>query len=274
MLQSPATVAHGAKPLLRWAGSKRWLLPVIHGRYYSSSATTFYEPFAGSAAAFLTLDDSPHGIINDVIPEIINMYNAVRDSPDDVHEALSQWSPSETEYYRVRALKNLTPTEAAARTLYLNRQCFNGLYRTNRSGEFNVPYGRPKSDSMPTLDELKRAATRLNSATIECGDFQNAIRDADSSSFIFFDPPYTQEATTRRFYQYNHQTFTWKEQRRLRDVCATLRQREIPFIVTLPDSEDYRALYEGFKYESYSRYSSISGAVARRRQISELVISS
>ncbi len=176
--------------MLRWPGSKRPLLSQLLSRI-DWKHNRYFEPFAGSACLFFAAKPSM-AVLGDLNRELIETYMAVRDHPRLVSRAMRQWPIAKGPYYRVRALsaENLTRIDRAARFIYLNRLCFNGVYRTNRRGEFNVPYGT-NTGRLPTEAHLYRCSVALRSAELRAGDFESTVADAGPGDVIYLDPPYT-----------------------------------------------------------------------------------
>lgn len=178
-----------AKPLLRWAGSKRQFLPELMRRS-PCSFNTYIEPFAGSATLYYALKPR-HAVLGDVNDALINFYVQLRTYPVELHRLTSSLSQDLQTYLDCRARFNTecTPLDRAALFWYLNRTCFNGLFRTNRAGQFNVPIGR-KLGSFPSLDETMVAAREISRSHIICADFDETIDLADAGDFLYIDPPY------------------------------------------------------------------------------------
>lgn len=197
-----------ARPLLKWAGGKTQLLgeiipkmPKTYGRYI--------EPFFGGGAVFFAVRPA-HGVIADSNPELVNLYRSVASDVDDVMAQLRRYKNTEKVFYAVRALDRtkLSNVEAAARTIFLNRTCFNGLYRVNKSGQFNVPFGRYKNPKIMDEEALKAASAILSNTTIICGDYKTVLREnAQPGDFIFLDPPYLPVSEYSDFKRYTKEQF-------------------------------------------------------------------
>ncbi|MFC4525088.1 Dam family site-specific DNA-(adenine-N6)-methyltransferase [Dyella halodurans] len=177
------------RPLLRWAGSKRQFLPELV-RQSPKSFAAYVEPFAGSASLFFALTPR-EAVLGDVNTELMNFYVQLRASPSELHAAASTYSQEAADYskYRQRFNSPCDPLEKAALFWYLNRTCFNGLYRTNQAGEFNVPIGR-KLSLFPSLQQVWECAEVMSTAHLVCGDFAETIDLADRGDFLYIDPPY------------------------------------------------------------------------------------
>lgn len=197
-----------AKPLLKWAGGKTQLLgeiipkmPKKYGRYI--------ESFFGGGAIFFAARPM-NGIIADSNPELVNLYRTVAADVDEVIAKLRRFENTEDVFYAVRALDrtNLSNVDAAARTIFLNRTCFNGLYRVNKTGQFNVPFGRYKNPKIIDENSLHAASVLLGNTTIICGDYKNVLQDnAQSGDFIFLDPPYLPISAYADFKRYTKEQF-------------------------------------------------------------------
>lgn len=260
-------------PFLKWAGGKRWLvtpeflanLPP-HNRYI--------EPFLGGGASFFALgpDDA---LICDVNPELITAYEVVRDSPKDLYNVLVEFQESHSSelYYKIRGEIPDDKVRKAARTLYLNRTCWNGLYRLNKKGEFNVPIGTKTQIVLPT-DNFLMASEMISRAELLCCDFEVAVDMAGDGDFIFVDPPYTVKHNMNGFVKYNESIFSWDDQVRLKDALVRASERGARYVLTNADHESVRHLYCDIGvHKSVKRRSVISGRVHGRASVTELVIS-
>ena len=196
------------RPLLKWAGGKTQLLgnilPKIPKKY-----GRFIEPFFGGGAVFFAVRPE-NGIIADSNPELVNLYRSVATDVNGVIDQLRSYENTEEVFYSVRSLDRakLSNIEAAARTIFLNRTCFNGLYRVNKSGQFNVPFGRYKNPKIIDEDALRAASLLLNRTTIICGDYKTVLKEnAQAGDFIFLDPPYLPVSEYADFKRYTKEQF-------------------------------------------------------------------
>ena len=259
------------KPFLRWAGSKRQLLERLV-RYWPGGHTRYVEPFAGSACLFFELEPSS-ALIGDINADLISTYRTVREHPSEVYDSMVQWRNDKTEYYRVRELdsSSLSAVERAARFIYLNKYCFNGLYRTNGRGDFNVPYGGEKSSALPDVNMLTSAANLLSHADLVCDDFEDIMSDVMAGDFVYLDPPFV--ITDRRaFTEYSSQPFEASDLARLRAAIDCVDRLGATFLLSYADSEEGRVLAAG--YESTIAYAkrSIAGRSDRRRTEKEIIV--
>lgn len=254
------------KPIVKWAGGKRQLLEQLSP--YIPSSRLYVEPFVGGGAVWLHAHPQ-HAIINDSNPELINVYKVVRDSPDELvallreHEAAN----SSKHFYEVRAwdrgpsvFAKLSSVERAARIIYLNKTCYNGLYRVNSAGQFNVPYGRYKHPTIVNEPDIRALSAYLrgNDIDIRCGDYANVLKNLPNDAYVYLDPPYVPVSETASFTDYTAHGFDYKEQVRLRDWCIQLRAKGISFIESNSDMPAVRELYKDFIIRTVSARRSIN----------------
>ncbi len=205
-----------ARPVLKWAGGKSQLLPILTP-LVPKSYGKYIEPFVGGGALFFNLAPAS-AVVADTNPELVNLYLCLSGQASEVSIALRQFPVSSDDFYRIRSLdwRCLAPVEAAARTIYLNRLCFNGLYRVNRKGEFNVPYGRHINPNFPTEDSLRISGQVLAKAQIVEADFEVSLKThASQGDFIFLDPPYIPISRYSDFKRYNAKQFGNDEHEKL-----------------------------------------------------------
>ena len=239
-----------AKPILKWAGGKTQMLgelmprvPKTYGRYI--------EPFFGGGALFFSLKPD-NAIIADSNPELINMYLQVAHHVDDVIECLQKYENTSEMFYEVRSLdwQTLPKAEAAARTIYLNKTCFNGLYRVNRSGQFNTPFGKYKNPKICDIDALRLASEALRKADILCGDYILVLEHyAQPGDFVFLDPPYLPISENSDFKRYTKEQFYEDDHVELAKMIGTLHDRGCYVILTNSNHPLVHQLYEQYKIE-------------------------
>ncbi|CAN7353640.1 DNA adenine methylase [Polaromonas sp. LjRoot131] len=259
-------------PFLKWAGGKRWLSSkVVHA--VAPVAGRYIEPFLGSGAVFFALEPKK-AILSDTNEELISSYAAVRNDPYQVLSLLKEHQRlhSVEYYYQIRAYKPRNEYRKAARFIYLNRTCWNGLYRVNLNGTFNVPIGT-KSTVLLQTDDWETTAATLKSATLLCQDFEKSIDAAKAGDVVFADPPYTVKHNLNGFIKYNNALFSWDDQIRLRDALRRAKQRGARVVATNACHQSVRELYsEGFDVISLSRASVLAGASIHRGKYEELFI--
>lgn len=259
-------------PFLKWAGGKRWLADRIV-ELASPILGRYIEPFLGGGAVYFALRPAT-ALLSDVNAELINAYSAIKDAPDRVRSLLitHQSSHSKDYYYRIRAYRPRCAYRKAARFIYLNRTCWNGLYRVNLKGQFNVPIGT-KSGVLMATDDWPALAALLSSAKLVCGDFQDSIAQATDGDLVFADPPYTVKHNLNGFIKYNDSLFSWSDQVRLRDAVIAAKRRGARVIVTNANHESIRDLYGNhFDFEIVARASVLAGSPTHRGQYEELLI--
>lgn len=262
-----------ATPFLRWAGAKRAMVPNLL-RAVPAEYNRYVEPFLGSGALFFALEPK-RAVLNDSLAPLVETYLAVRDDPAAVHAHVSEWRVDKESYYEVRSQSPKDRAARAARFIYLNKTCWNGLYRVNLRGEFNVPFGRPKSSnivSQQTLEACSAALKRCES--VGTGDFEQVLADCTPGDLVFLDPPYVTGHNNNGFIEYNEKLFTWNDQCRLAREVRRLRNLGAHVIVTNADHDAIRELYDGFELTSLTRHSTLAGDSSHRRKVSELVITS
>lgn len=230
------------------------------------------EPFAGSACLFFSLRPR-RAILSDINDELINTYREVKQRPEEVIGWLSQLEPNKDVYYRVRAINpsELSSPRRAARFIYLNRLCFNGLYRTNKKGEFNVPFGGYKCGPIPSADSLRLTALFLRRARLISGSFDRTLERIKAGDFVYLDPPYC-ISSRRVFNEYSHFSFGFEQLARLRQHLDRLDRMGIPFLVSYGKSREGQELANGFRYREIVVQRQIAGFSAKRRKNRELLI--
>lgn len=242
------------------------LFSPVHGRYI--------EPFLGSAAAFFHLAPK-RALLSDLNTRLINCYSAVRDYPSAIERHLRAYQKRHSKrfYYRERGREYRSRSaKAAAQLIYLNRVCWNGLYRVNLKGEFNVPLGT-KTNVWLEADDFYGTSALLAKVKLSACDFERSIDLARDGDFIFADPPYTTQHNLNGFVKYNENLFQWRDQERLANALKRAKGRGAKFLVSNADHESIVALYKGFsRIERLERPSVIGGRHAKRGTTTELVI--
>ncbi len=270
--QVELTEQNGCPPFLRWAGSKRLLLPHLKP-FWTSRHKRYIEPFAGSACVFFAINP-PKAILGDLNPELIATYREVKYRIPAVLTELRRLRPqNKKEYLRLRALETSTlgPSVRAARFIYLNRFCFNGIYRTNLAGKFNVPYSGDRCGALPENAIFADCSRRLRSARFIRGDFEKVLKHATRGDLVYMDPPYAVRAH-RVFREYHPDAFTYDDITRLRRWMEQLDRKGIDFVVSYAESDEADILKKGFSYKAISVRRHIAGFAAHRRVSSELLI--
>lgn len=258
------------RPFLRWAGGKRRLLPHISGLLPRKYGRLF-EPFAGSAALFFLLQ-ARSAVIGDTCAPLIASFEAVRDGVEQVLDRLDEWRVDRETFDQVKAASGGDRFDAAARFIYLNKTCWNGLYRVNGSGQFNVPYGRPKSATVVDPDNLRACSLLLQGEVdLAVADFAASVRTAGRGDLVYFDPPYVTGHNNNGFIDYNEVLFKWADQKRLAEVAKELDGRGAHVLISNADNEAVLDLFRSFQRTRVSRQSTIAGHPSARKATSEMI---
>lgn len=262
-----------SEPVLKWAGGKRQLLPEICRRL-PERIDTYYEPFVGGGAVLFELASQRRfrrAVISDKNVELVELYHVLREDVEGLIAALSALRHSESEYYRIRASKPRSPVRRAARTIYLNRTGYNGLYRVNRSGQFNVPFGRYLSPKICDPERLRAASQALGAVQIVHADFEKAVGRAKRGDAVYFDPPYVPLSPTARFAEYHSASFDEMEHRRLARVFANLVARGVPTVLSNSNTPLTRELFADHEHDFVFARRNINSNGTRRGPILELL---
>lgn len=261
-----------ASPFLKWAGGKRWLASSLR-ELAPKNYNRYIEPFLGGGAAFFSLKPKK-SILSDLNGDLINCYLAIRDHWRGVQRLLEKHHARHCHdyYYRIRDTKFRGSIQRAAQFIYLNRTCWNGLYRVNLSGQFNVPMGTKTSVVMDT-DDFEQTSNLLETCELLCCDFESTVNRAVQGDFVFVDPPYTVRHNLNGFIKYNEKLFSWADQVRLRDSLSRAIQRGVKVLATNANHTSVRGLYQDFpKRKAISRTSVLSGDATYRSKVDELII--
>lgn len=270
-----------AKPVLKWAGGKRQLLEPILSfveRAFPDRIEKYYEPFAGGAAVFFALvgrGKFERARLSDMNADLIRVYRALRDDLPAVIaelEKLRERGHSEEVYYDVRASRFRKEAARAAQLIYLNRTGYNGLYRVNRSGEFNVPFGRYKKPKILDAVRLEAAAKALQGVELEVEDFEHACKSAKRGDFVYFDPPYLPVSKTSNFAAYHALAFTLTEHERLAKTFARLTKGGVSSLLSNSDTPETRELYSAFKTKTVHATRAINSKATHRGKVPELLV--
>jgi DNA adenine methylase len=261
------------KPFLNWAGGKRWLVAHYPG-LLAVPSQRLIEPFLGSGAVFFHVQP-PSALLADSNEQLIEAYAAVRDEPEKILRALRdhQRQHGNAHYYQVRAEAPRTAVDRAAKFIYLNRTCFNGLYRVNLRGEFNVPKGTKEAVLLPD-DDFAVWAAMLGRAQLVAQDFEETLDNTGHGDFIYADPPYTVNHNVNNFVKYNERIFSWADQIRLAERLSEATNRGACVVMSNADHASVRGLYStaGWTCLTVNRHSRLAASSAHRRATTELLI--
>ncbi|MDY0253093.1 MAG: DNA adenine methylase [Tenuifilaceae bacterium] len=260
-------------PFLKWVGGKRQLLPkIVEHLPKNIRELRYFEPFIGGGAVLFHLQPE-NAVINDFNKELINVYNVVKDNLDDLIVDLKKHKNTSEYFYQIRSLDrtdeflSLSEVQRASRIIYLNKTCFNGLYRVNNAGEINAPFGRYKNPNIvnePTLKAVNKFLNK-NNISINNGDYSDILETADENSFIYLDPPYHPISENSNFTGYVQGGWDMFDQIRLREVCDTLNEKGAKFLLSNSSSPFIKDQYEKYKITTVKAIRAINsnGAVQK-----------
>ncbi len=266
------------RPFLKWAGGKTALLEVL----LSAAPREFhvyYEPFLGGGALFFALYRQGRirqAVLGDINRELIDAYRALQTDVEAVIRVLDQYPYSEAFYYTLREVDpwSLPLAERVARMIYLNKTCYNGLYRVNRAGKFNVPFGRYKNPNYKDFANLRAVARALQHARLVCASFEEVVADAQAGDFVYFDPPYHPLSRTARFTEYARGGFGREDQEKLAEVFRELASRGVWVMLSNSDTPFIRELYRDFTITRVRAPRFINSNPARRGPQTEVLVTS
>ena len=263
-----------ARPFLKWAGGKTALLPEILPRL-PKKIKTYYEPFVGGGAVFFALAAEgrfERAVLGDANQELVETYFSIKEDLDQVILRLKAHAGKHSEeyFYKVRAQRGVY---IAARMIYLNKTCFNGLYRVNKKGGFNVPFGRYSNPTICDEVNLRAVSSALAGVEVVAIDFEAAVQDAHRGDTVYFDCPYVPASDTASFTAYTKGGFGPEEQERLRDVAKRLDARGVHVLLSNSDTPFVRKLYKGFKIEEVQAPRRVNSKGSKRGNVGELLIS-
>ena len=255
---------------IRWAGGKSWLVPYVAQLAEGLDYNNYYEPFMGGASIFFSLDLPNKGYLSDINNELINAFCAVRDNPEKVIQYLKEYKTDEESYYAIRETEPKGKYQRAARFLYLNENAFNGLFRVNRNGKYNVPYGH--KNATVNYTRLLEVSKKLEGMEIVCQDFADISAKIVEGDLIFLDPPYTVSKEDTGFVGYNSTWFSLDDQRRLAKLIDHIKKVGAYYIMT---NAAHETILEIFKDKgrmvTLERNSLIGGKKAYRGKVPEYI---
>lgn len=262
-------------PFLRWAGGKRWLVPQIQALLDGQPVNNYYEPFLGGASVFLALSVGGSAHLSDLNGDLIEVYTEVRDHPREVATALGNYKNTAEDYYAARAAAPADVMERAARFIYLNHTSFNGIFRVNLRGEYNVPFGNRRSPNFPNETTLVAVSARLKSAKLASQDFEESLSAVSEGDLVFLDPPYTVAHNNNGFVKYNQHLFSFEDQKRLAAVIKSVSERGADFILTNAAHSSIAELFEPLgRRLTVTRRNVIGGTSAGRGRAEEYLFTS
>lgn len=268
-------------PFLKWVGGKRQLLPEIERLLPKRWPNLlYYEPFVGGGALLFDLQPKK-AVINDYNEELVNVYNVIRDAPDELIEDLKKHENTAAYFYEIRSadrkplFNRFTDVQRASRIIYLNKTCYNGLYRVNNAGEFNSPFGKYKNPNIVNEPVIRAVSKYLNTAEIRIthGDYASALKDISADSFVYLDPPYHPVSESSNFTGYVQGGWTERDQLRLRDVCNVLNEKGVKFLLSNSASDFIKDIYSGYRIHVVKAIRAVNSDSTKRGQVDEFLIS-
>lgn len=263
-----------ARPFVKWAGGKTSILATLR-RFVPAWYNRYYEPFVGGGAMFFDLAPTD-AVLSDSNEELIHCYTVVRDNPEELLAALEHYKISERRFYEIRAQQpsSLSAVQRAARFVYLNKTCFNGLYRVNKRGQFNSPFGHYKQATLADEERLRAASDVLQNAELRSGEFDEIILEqAKAGDFIYFDPPYHPVSEYSDFKRYTKSQFRHEDHVRLASVFKELDKRGCILLLSNSWHEEMIRLYKEFRIETVQAPRFINCKGDRRGDIREIIVS-
>lgn len=267
------------EPVLKWVGGKRQLLKDIE-IHIPRKFSTFYEPFLGGGAVLFHLQ--PHkAVVNDINEELINVYTVIRDNVEELIEDLKKHKNEAEYFYNIRELdrdkeayNRLSSIKKASRLIYLNKTCYNGLFRVNQQGEFNTPFGRYKNPNIVNEVTLRAVSNYFNKAqiTFKCTDFEESVKGIRKGSFVYFDPPYDPVSDSANFTGYDKGGFDRDEQIRLKQLCDKLNNRNVKFLLSNSATEFILDLYKDYNIAIVKAKRAINSRGDKRGEVNEVLV--
>uniref|UniRef100_UPI00404A3464 DNA adenine methylase n=1 Tax=Flavobacterium sp. TaxID=239 RepID=UPI00404A3464 len=267
-------------PFLKWVGGKRQIMPsIVENLPKNIGRLNYVEPFIGGGAVLFHLQPQ-NAIINDFNSELTNVYEVIKNNLEELIQDLKTHKNEAEYFYELRGLdrkdeyNNLTNIQKASRVIYLNKTCFNGLYRVNNAGEFNSPFGRYKNPNIvnePTLKAVNKYLNQ-NNIIIQTGDYANVLENIPENSFVYLDPPYHPISESSNFTGYVQGGWDMWDQIRLREACDNLNERGIKFLLSNSSAQLIKDQYENYTINTVKANRSINSDASNRGEIDEFLI--
>lgn len=272
VVQKNAVKQRVSQPFLKWAGGKTQLLDELLKRM-PQDYNVFFEPFIGGGALYFAVSPKT-AVIADINDDLVNVYDVVRDHPEELIEALKGYVNDKDFFYEVRAqdLHSLTPIERAARLIYLNRTCFNGLYRVNKSGQFNVPFANYKNPNIVQAERLLAASNTLSETKVFNASFEKVLVKAKAGDFIYLDPPYYPKDVYSDFKRYNKEQFYKNDHERLAELYNELSDRGCYVMLSNSDTPFTRNLYKKWRVDTVYAKRMINSDSSKRGEVTEIIV--
>ena len=268
-----------AAPVLKWVGGKRQLMSEIE-KLIPKNYGKYYEPFIGGGAVLFELQPSK-AVINDINGELINLYNVIKDDVESLINDLKKHKNDQEYFYKIRELDRkkdyydrLSNVEKASRIIYLNKTCYNGLFRVNRAGEFNTPFGKYKNPNIVDEVTLRAVNKYFNKAdiTILNGDFEESLKGIRKGAFVYLDPPYDPISDSSNFTGYNKGGFNKEEQIRLKELCDKLDKKGVKFLLSNSCTDFIKDLYKDYNINIVKAKRAINSKGNLRGEVDEVLV--
>lgn len=266
-------------PVVKWVGGKRQIMDDIN-KYIPKDFSCYYEPFLGGGAVLFEIQPKK-AVVNDLNTELINLYKVIETNVEELINELKEYKNTSDFFYEIRSLdrdkktyNNLTNIQKAARLHYLNKTCFNGLFRVNQQGEFNTPFGRYKSPDIVNEEKLRAVSRYFNKVniTFKNTDFEEAVKGIRKSAFVYFDPPYDPVSDSSNFTGYTKGGFNKEEQIRLKNLCDRLDKRGVRFLLSNSSTDFILYLYKDYNIKKVRAKRSINANARKRGEVDEILV--
>lgn len=262
---------HKTKPFLRWAGGKTWLVKHLNNFIPRNGFNNYHEPFLGGGSVFFAVSEGKKAFLSDLNSELINTYSTLKEDPEGIINTLKKFKNTKEFYYKIRKAQFSNKANLAARFIFLNQTSFNGIYRVNLKGKYNVPYGNRKKKFLEA-DKLRLVSKALKNATLRIGDFSNSIHEVKENDLIFLDPPYTVSHNHNGFIKYNQKLFSLDDQYRLSEFIDKIKDKGAHYILTNAAHKTIKEIFDkGDRLIEGKRASLIGGVNAKRGETKEYI---
>lgn len=267
------------EPVVKWAGGKRQLLSQLK-KYIPKNISSYYEPFLGGGAVLFDIQPKK-AVVNDINEELINLYTVIKDNCEELIEDLKKHENNPDYYYNIRRLDRksdvyakLSKIQRASRIHYLNKTCYNGLFRVNMAGQFNSPFGKYKRPNITNEITIRAVSKYLNEANIElsCCDYEETLKSIRKGAFVYFDPPYDPVSNNSNFTGYAKNGFNRDEQWRLKNVCDKLNSKGIKFLLSNSSTDFILDLYKDYDIKIIQAKRFINSNGNKRGEIDEVLV--
>lgn len=259
------------KPFLRWAGGKSWFVKNLNDFLPRNGFNDYHEPFLGGGSVFLAINEDKKAYLSDLNSELINTYDAIKKDPEGIIQTLKKYKNTKRFYYKIRETQFSDKIELAAKFIFLNQTSFNGIYRVNLKGQYNVPYGNRTKEFLES-DKLRLVSEKLKNATLRIGDFADSIHEIKENDLIFLDPPYTVSHNNNGFIKYNQKLFSLDDQYRLSGFIDKIKNKGAYYILTNAAHETIKEIFDkGDKLIEGKRASLVGGINAKRGETKEYI---